>query len=300
MTIGQKIKKLRTDKGLTQKELADHLHVTFQTVSKWENGENEPDLTTVRQLAQFFNCSLEYLINEDENYAPKEVVKEVPVVKETIVRHEYEKHVCAYCHKEIPENQLVAEDITRRERHGRMHKTVTIGQTYYHKDCLEKVKAQRAKEAAQEKARRASHSKKIAFGWSIAGGMVALISTLLILLLTPSLQESVNPGISILISVLVSYGIFAAIYCILTGSYIADLFEWSVTSTIKFPGLIFSWDLDGIAWLIGMKILFAVLGFLGGVAMFALGVALSAILGMVSFPFVLIHNAHHDYDDALF
>lgn len=130
--------------------------------------------------------------------------------------------------------------------------------------------------------------------------MVALISTLLILLLTPSLQESVNPGISILISVLVSYGIFAAIYCILTGSYIADLFEWSVTSTIKFPGLIFSWDLDGIAWLIGMKILFAVLGFLGGVAMFALGVALSAILGMVSFPFVLIHNAHHDYDDALF
>ena len=35
MTLGQKLKKLRTDKGLTQKDLADQLHVTFQTVSKW-------------------------------------------------------------------------------------------------------------------------------------------------------------------------------------------------------------------------------------------------------------------------
>ena len=34
MTIGQKIKKLRLEKELTQKDLADQLHVTFQTVSK--------------------------------------------------------------------------------------------------------------------------------------------------------------------------------------------------------------------------------------------------------------------------
>ena len=36
MTLGQKLKKLRTDKGLTQKDLAEQLHVTFQTVSKRE------------------------------------------------------------------------------------------------------------------------------------------------------------------------------------------------------------------------------------------------------------------------
>ena len=42
MTLGQKIKKLRIEKNLTQKDLADRLYVTFQTVSKWENDENEP------------------------------------------------------------------------------------------------------------------------------------------------------------------------------------------------------------------------------------------------------------------
>ena len=35
MTLGQKLKKLRTDKGLTQKDLADQLHVSFQTVSNF-------------------------------------------------------------------------------------------------------------------------------------------------------------------------------------------------------------------------------------------------------------------------
>ena len=54
MTLGQKIKKLRTDKGLTQKDLADQVFVTFQTVSKWEKDENEPDVSTLRLLAKVF------------------------------------------------------------------------------------------------------------------------------------------------------------------------------------------------------------------------------------------------------
>ena len=66
MTLGQKIKKLRTDKGLTQKDLADQLHVTFQTVSKWEGGTNEPDIATLKELSRFFGCSFDYLLNDDE------------------------------------------------------------------------------------------------------------------------------------------------------------------------------------------------------------------------------------------
>ena len=37
MTIGNNIKRLRIKKGLTQKDLADKIHVTFQAVSRWEN-----------------------------------------------------------------------------------------------------------------------------------------------------------------------------------------------------------------------------------------------------------------------
>ena len=88
MTLGQKIKKLRSDKNLTQKELADQLYVSFQTVSKWESDLNEPNLSTIRQIAKLFDCSLEYLINEDENQlriekseVPVTEIKEVPIIK---------------------------------------------------------------------------------------------------------------------------------------------------------------------------------------------------------------------------
>ena len=41
--IGENIKELRTDKGYTQKNLADYLHISEQSISKWERGEAYPD-----------------------------------------------------------------------------------------------------------------------------------------------------------------------------------------------------------------------------------------------------------------
>ena len=41
MTLDEKLYKLRTDKGITQAKLADHLSVTRQTVSKWETGVSQ-------------------------------------------------------------------------------------------------------------------------------------------------------------------------------------------------------------------------------------------------------------------
>ena len=66
MTLGQKIKELRSAKGLTQKELADQLHVTFQTISKWENDENEPDIATLKLLTKIFDCSLDELLDNEK------------------------------------------------------------------------------------------------------------------------------------------------------------------------------------------------------------------------------------------
>ena len=88
------------------------------------------------------------------------------------------------------------------------------------------------------------------------------------------------------------------IYCILSGSYIGDVFVWCAGLSIKFPGLIFSWSIEGFAWLIAMKILFAILGFLIGVAALLLAIVLSSVLGAVSFPFVLIHNIRTDYENS--
>ena len=57
------------------------------------------------------------------------MVKEIPVIKETIIVHQNETHVCARCGKDISEDELVSEDVTKKERHGRHTRTASIGQT---------------------------------------------------------------------------------------------------------------------------------------------------------------------------
>lgn len=305
MTLGQKLKKLRMDKNLTQKDLADQLHVTFQTISKWENDENEPDIATLKELAKLYECSIDYLLSEEEEQPVEEIKIEesskenVQEVTKTIIVHQSDLHVCAKCGKDIPEDELVSEDVTKKERHGRTTRTVSIGQTYYHKSCLAQVKKEREESARRAKAAKANSDMKKCFGWGIAAGVIGLGISLAVFLAQPDLKEMVHPGLAVLYSVLIGYALFADLYCILSGSYIGEVFTTVAGWTIRFPGLIFSWDLGGFVWLIGMKILFAVLGFLLTAGLFLLAVSLSAFLAAVSFPFVLIHNIRTDYEDAL-
>lgn len=294
MTLGQKLKELRTLKGLTQKDLADKLHVSFQTVSKWENGENEPDIATLKELASMFNCSVDYLIGQEEAHSSSSSSNEG--TNKTIIVYKDETHVCARCGKDIPLNDLVSEDVTKRERHGRHTRTVNIGQTYYHTACLAEVKKEREKAKSAAKAAHASKSQRRCFGWGIAGGVLALVISLLVFLT----QKVAHPALCVVFAILIGYAIFAAIYCILSGSYIGDVFLWCSKLSIKFPGLIFSWDIDGIIWVIAMKIFFAILAFVIGLFALGFGVALAGTLGAISFPFVLIHNNKTQYEDSLF
>ena len=291
MTLGQKIKKLRNEKGLTQKDLANLVNVTFQTVSKWENDENEPDVSTLRRLSQLFDCSMDDLLSEEEVVEEEKTVEEP--VQQTIVIHQREAHVCEKCGKDIPEDDVIMEDIC--VRHGSRGHAAEYRKGYYHKACLDGVHKEREEQRLRErKLNRASGVKK-SFGWGIAGGVIALGISLAIFFT----QTAVHPALVVLYSLLIAYAIFAAVYCIVSGSYIGDVFLWCASLSIKFPGLIFSWDLEGFAWLIVMKILFAVLGFIIGVLALMLAIVMSGLLGAFSFPFVLIYNNHHDYEDTL-
>ena len=60
--VGKSIKKLRNEKGLTQDQLAETLHVTRQAVSNWENGKTQPDIETLSALAECFEIPVEELI----------------------------------------------------------------------------------------------------------------------------------------------------------------------------------------------------------------------------------------------
>lgn len=59
--IGKFIKNLRKKYNLTQKDLADKYNVTYQAVSKWENGKNMPDISLLKQMSEDFNISLDEL-----------------------------------------------------------------------------------------------------------------------------------------------------------------------------------------------------------------------------------------------
>lgn len=61
--IGELIKKLRTDNNLTQAEFADKLGVTYQAVSKWENGKNIPDIALLKEISKIFNVNIDEIIS---------------------------------------------------------------------------------------------------------------------------------------------------------------------------------------------------------------------------------------------
>ena len=50
--------RLRTQRGLSQDELAEKVFVTRQAVSRWENGETTPNVETLKLLSRFFDVSI--------------------------------------------------------------------------------------------------------------------------------------------------------------------------------------------------------------------------------------------------
>lgn len=62
MDIGTTIKKLRIDRGITQETFANVLDISVQTVSRWENNVNYPDLSMLPLIATFFHVSTDFLL----------------------------------------------------------------------------------------------------------------------------------------------------------------------------------------------------------------------------------------------
>ncbi|MCL2775884.1 MAG: helix-turn-helix domain-containing protein [Oscillospiraceae bacterium] len=63
--IGENIKRLRVNKNITQEKLANHLQITYQTISKWERDEGYPDITMLIPLANYFDVTVDELLGTD-------------------------------------------------------------------------------------------------------------------------------------------------------------------------------------------------------------------------------------------
>lgn len=75
--FGEKIKKLREEKGMTQQSLADQLYVTRQAVSRYESGARYPDLMTTKKIADILGTSVDVLLSGEEMSV---VVERQPIV----------------------------------------------------------------------------------------------------------------------------------------------------------------------------------------------------------------------------
>jgi HTH-type transcriptional regulator, competence development regulator len=72
MTFGKRLRFLRKRRNLTQKDLADRFNLGESTIGMYERNEREPSFELVKQLADFFNVTTDYLLGRTDNPNPPE------------------------------------------------------------------------------------------------------------------------------------------------------------------------------------------------------------------------------------
>ena len=60
--VGQFLKQLRKEKGITQEEFAEKIGVSGRTVSRWETGSNMPDISLLVDIADFYDVDVREII----------------------------------------------------------------------------------------------------------------------------------------------------------------------------------------------------------------------------------------------
>ncbi len=81
LKIGENIRKYRRESNLTQQQFAEKLGVTYQSVSRWENGETYPDIELIPSIAEFFNTTIDNLMGIPEIEKDKQAHKVVDALR---------------------------------------------------------------------------------------------------------------------------------------------------------------------------------------------------------------------------
>ncbi len=77
MILADKLQSLRTRAGLSQEDLAEKLNVSRQSISKWESGGSIPGIDKILELSKLYGVSTDYLLKEDQEELPGEVVADL-------------------------------------------------------------------------------------------------------------------------------------------------------------------------------------------------------------------------------
>ena len=274
--LSQNIKTLRIQKGLTQKDLADFLHVTSQAVSRWELGDVEPSIDTISNMAKIFGVTTDEIIGGPENKPKPEVVKQVEE-KVVIQQAKPVLAVCDCCHKPIYDGN----DMLKKSR--------IQGRSSYEYYVCRSCDAKLRESERQSKINHGVSCRNKSFGWS------AFAAAVILLLCIIGAANLGWEGWTIALTIIIPISSFTFISCLfLENNFLEEMFlsiaSWGF---IKFPGLIFSFDFDGIVWLIWMKFLFWVFGILLGIATFLLALGICMPLSIIVYPFSLKKSIQH-------
>jgi transcriptional regulator with XRE-family HTH domain len=273
--LGQRITELRKKCNLTQSELGEKLNVTSQAVSKWENNLSEPDLETTKRLCDIFGVSMNELLDFESKQTQTETP--APVIIERIVEKPVEtpptKIILGYC-KECNKAVSNGEYVVANDGIG-----VICNECNKHKNI------NRAKN---------NHEYDVSgFRKGLIWGGILLTIGLglgLIVGLYGASTGIYDAGITCAVigaGALLGYMISSLVAeCCWEGSAF-DVLGFFVRS-FQMPGIIFTWDLDGLKFLIIMKITFAILSAVLSVAVFLIGLVVSLIYATILFPFSII------------
>lgn len=112
MNIGNKIRELRKQRGITQEQLAESIGISFQAVSKWENNIALPDITLAPVLASYFGVSMDELFDfnrKEIECAVKEITDEAYAFRESDPAES--KRILEEGLKTYPENDILLNNL---------------------------------------------------------------------------------------------------------------------------------------------------------------------------------------------
>ena len=102
ITVGANIKRLRTEKNVTQEQFAEAMNVTCAAVSKWEREDSYPDITLLQPLAFYFDVSLDELVGYDKEKVNEQIEK---IVEE--YRRTWDRDLMKKAYREYPNDYRI-------------------------------------------------------------------------------------------------------------------------------------------------------------------------------------------------
>lgn len=270
MGYGQKIIQLRKNAQVTQSQLGDYLNVSAQAVSKWERDCAEPDLGTVKKICEFFKISVGEFFEDEPQSAPGEEKAA------DVLQSESAEKTIGYC----VDCGIV---VTQKNLGCQLPRVVCDRCQEKRKAIYEEQKQEEIASVESELKGFESKKKKSIIWGSIFAAFV--LAAFLAGIILSGTKDAGKIALWTGVAVFATYGAYALVgELYFGGGIVLDILEFFIASPIKLPGIIFGLDMDGLIFFVVVKVLFAILGFLFGLAMFVAGVLVGMIVSTIAFP----------------